>query len=482
MPLARSLALRYRRASSRSMTCVQVASVGLVKAVDRWDPERGLAFSSYAVPTILGELRRYFRDATWDVRPARDLQELCLSVEDAREALWGELGRSPTVTDIAEQLDRSPGGGARGAAGRRRALVRSLDAPVRGRGRLGERRRPDRRRRPGNRPGRRGRRVDREAGTSMLDERSRGILHLRFGDDLLQSEIAERVGCSQMHVSRIIRVRSSASTPTGRASSGGPVDAGGSSAAGRARRANYAGRSHAGSRGARHSRRAAGRAAARRPAASRACLSSHPLERGRALALVEQVEHRLLDRALVDRQLAASSSAAARCSGADDRARRGRRRTRAGRCRRRGRRPACCRGSAATSLTARVIARLRPVFVPGHLAGHRERDGGEQGRVPGAEVLGREVVARGLLDVGVDVVGAHVAPAAAVLVGEQLVAAAAAALERRARSSQHLAGRRSPVTRAGRSWPGSRRPSSSLERSRAPCASSRARRTRSDSA
>src|SRR5918996_4241333 len=108
MPLARSLALRYRRASEPLDDLVQVASVGLVKAVDRWDPDRGLAFSSYAVPTILGELRRYFRDATWDVRPARDLQELCLAVEEARDALWIDLGRSPTVGDIAGHLNRAP--------------------------------------------------------------------------------------------------------------------------------------------------------------------------------------------------------------------------------------------------------------------------------------------------------------------------------------------------------------------------------------
>src|SRR6476619_84775 len=106
MPLARSLALRYRRASEPLDDLIQVASVGLVKAVDRWDAGRGLAFSSYAVPTILGELRRYFRDATWDVRPARDLQELCLAVEAAREKLWAELGRSPTVSDLAVRRQR----------------------------------------------------------------------------------------------------------------------------------------------------------------------------------------------------------------------------------------------------------------------------------------------------------------------------------------------------------------------------------------
>src|ERR1700755_284732 len=108
MPLARSLALRYRRASEPLDDLIQVASVGLVKAVDRWDAGRGLAFSSYAVPTILGELRRYFRDSTWDVRPGRDLQELCLAVEEAREKLWGDLGRSPTVADLATRLERQP--------------------------------------------------------------------------------------------------------------------------------------------------------------------------------------------------------------------------------------------------------------------------------------------------------------------------------------------------------------------------------------
>ena len=204
MPLARSLALRYRRASEQLDDLIQVASVGLVKAVDRWDPERGLAFSSYAVPTILGELRRYFRDSTWDVRPARDLQELCLALEEAREALWGELGRQPTVADLAERLERQPEEIVEALQATEGRSVRSLDAPVHdeedGSACAGD---------LIGGPDQGFARV--EAGatleqlTSVLDERARQILHLRFHQDLLQSEIAELVGCSQMHVSRIIR-------------------------------------------------------------------------------------------------------------------------------------------------------------------------------------------------------------------------------------------------------------------------------------
>jgi RNA polymerase sigma-B factor len=204
MPLARSLALRYRRASEPLDDLVQVASVGLVKAVDRWDPERGLAFSSYAVPTILGELRRYFRDATWDVRPARDLQELCLSVEEAREALWADLGRSPTVADIAGRLNRSEEEIVEALQATEGRSVRSLDAPVHEEeGDSAS---------AGDLIGSEDAEYDRvDAGvtiekmTSILDDRAREILRLRFQEDLLQSEIAERVGCSQMHVSRIIR-------------------------------------------------------------------------------------------------------------------------------------------------------------------------------------------------------------------------------------------------------------------------------------
>jgi RNA polymerase sigma-B factor len=204
MPLARSLALRYRRASEPLDDLIQVASVGLVKAVDRWDPERGLAFSSYAVPTILGELRRYFRDSTWDVRPARDLQELCLAVEEARETLWGDLGRSPTVADLAQRLERNHEEIVEALQATEGRSVRSLDAPVHDEDNDSAS--------AGDLIGGPDDEFDRvEAGvtlerlTSVLDERAREILRLRFHEDLLQSEIAEIVGCSQMHISRIIR-------------------------------------------------------------------------------------------------------------------------------------------------------------------------------------------------------------------------------------------------------------------------------------
>jgi len=204
MPLARSLALRYRRASEPLDDLVQVASVGLVKAVDRWDPDRGLAFSSYAVPTILGEIRRYFRDSTWDVRPARDLQELALAVEEARDTLWAKLGRSPTVADLASHLARPPEQVVEALTASEARSIRSLDTPVReeeegsvSAGELIGIAEPGYARVESG--------VMFDALAEVLDDRSREILRLRFHEDLLQSEIAEVVGCSQMHVSRIIR-------------------------------------------------------------------------------------------------------------------------------------------------------------------------------------------------------------------------------------------------------------------------------------
>src|SRR5207253_161061 len=105
LPLARQLARRYQRAGEPLDDLLQVASLGLIKAIDRFDPEREVAFSSYAVPTILGEIKRHFRDRTWSVRVPRDLQELSLKVDRTVVAMSKELQRSPTVTELADKLD-----------------------------------------------------------------------------------------------------------------------------------------------------------------------------------------------------------------------------------------------------------------------------------------------------------------------------------------------------------------------------------------
>ena len=103
LPLARQLARRYQRANEPLDDLIQVASVGLVKAVDRFDPERGVAFSSYAVPTILGELKRYFRDAGWAVHVPRGAQEQAMRVDRSVKELSTTLGRSPTVPELAAE-------------------------------------------------------------------------------------------------------------------------------------------------------------------------------------------------------------------------------------------------------------------------------------------------------------------------------------------------------------------------------------------
>src|SRR3712207_4355041 len=104
LPLARQLARRYQRADEPLDDLVQVASLGLIKAIDRFDPEREVAFSSYAVPTILGELKRHFRDRTWSVRVPRDLQELALRVDKAVATLSRDLRRQPSVPEISEAV------------------------------------------------------------------------------------------------------------------------------------------------------------------------------------------------------------------------------------------------------------------------------------------------------------------------------------------------------------------------------------------
>jgi RNA polymerase sigma-B factor len=202
LPLATRLAQRYRRGAEPLEDLVQVASVGLLKAIDRFDPERGTAFSSFAVPTIAGELKRYFRDKGWAVRVPRDLQELAQRVDRTTDRLMHELSRAPTVAEIADELGTTLEQvlEAREAAAAHRAD--SLDRPyddedgTRVVDTLGA---PE----PGYLQAELSATL--ETMMSVLSDREREILRLRFAEDLTQSEIGQRVGVSQMHISRLLR-------------------------------------------------------------------------------------------------------------------------------------------------------------------------------------------------------------------------------------------------------------------------------------
>jgi RNA polymerase sigma-B factor len=203
LPLARQLARRYQRAEEPLDDLIQVASLGLVKAIDRFDADRDVAFSSYAVPTILGELKRHFRDRTWAIRVPRDLQELSLKVDRTVVAMSKELQRSPTVVELAEKLELTEEQvlEAMEAAGAYRAT--SLSAP-RGGEEQGDT--------IADTVGAEEHGYDIAEHRATLDRllqtitpREREVLRLRFEEDLTQAEIGECIGVSQMQVSRLIR-------------------------------------------------------------------------------------------------------------------------------------------------------------------------------------------------------------------------------------------------------------------------------------
>jgi RNA polymerase sigma-B factor len=202
MPLAKHLARRYAgRADGDDL--LQVASIGLLKAIERFDPDRGLAFSSFAVPTILGELKRYFRDSTWTVRVPRDLQELSLRLDSTSQELTGTLGRAPTAAELAEHTGTSLEQVVEALATRSAHSPDSLDRPY------GDGEDEDPKDRMGGQvdPGYREVEDITTVDTLLagLSDRDRLILELRFRGDLTQAEIGERLGLSQMHISRIIR-------------------------------------------------------------------------------------------------------------------------------------------------------------------------------------------------------------------------------------------------------------------------------------
>jgi len=200
LSLVKYAATRFRNRSEAMEDIIQVGTIGLIKAINRFDVDREVEFASFALPTIVGEIKRFFRDTSWAVQVPRRLQELRIDLAKAYDVLEQQLGRTPTTAELAGLSEAEVTEGRQAANG---YLARSLDAPLKDEEtalnavtrRLGE-----------------------EDGSletiecleslkpliAALPERERTILSLRFGDELTQSEIGERLGISQMHVSRLL--------------------------------------------------------------------------------------------------------------------------------------------------------------------------------------------------------------------------------------------------------------------------------------
>lgn len=204
LPLARKLARRYGGAGEPFDDLLQVASLGLLKAVDRFDPARGTAFSSFAVPTILGELKRYFRDTGWSAHVPRATQELALKIQDAEQHLAARSGRSPSVSELAEYLELSIEDAVDALEAAAAHHAASLDSPIReldaGAESLADTFGADD---PGFELADATATI--AAAAHHLSEQERQVLALRFFKEETQTQIAERFGVSQMQVSRILR-------------------------------------------------------------------------------------------------------------------------------------------------------------------------------------------------------------------------------------------------------------------------------------
>jgi RNA polymerase sigma-B factor len=205
LPLARQLAARYQRPDEPFDDIFQVACYGLIKAVDRFNVHRGVAFSSYAVPTITGEIKRYFRDRTWAVRVPRDLQELALRVDRVVADLSRADGHQPSVQEVADAIDADIEDVLEAMQASTAYRAMSLDTP-RGAG--------------DDEPGetladtiglhddgyhRAEQRALLDSLLRGLTPRERDVIRLRFQEDLTQTDIGERIGVSQMQVSRLLR-------------------------------------------------------------------------------------------------------------------------------------------------------------------------------------------------------------------------------------------------------------------------------------
>jgi RNA polymerase sigma-B factor len=204
LPLARKLARRYYSGGEPLDDLVQVASLGLVKAIDRFDENRGVSFSRYAVPTITGELRRYFRDSVWPLHVPRGMQERALAVNRARRELADDTGRNPTVAMLADRLELDEQGVLDGFKAYEAFDTLSLDAPASAADEAESRARIDTI--GATDPGFEltEERLTVGAVVQRLPLKERRVLHMRYVEDRTQSDIAARLGVSQMQVSRIL--------------------------------------------------------------------------------------------------------------------------------------------------------------------------------------------------------------------------------------------------------------------------------------
>jgi RNA polymerase sigma-B factor len=200
-PMAQRLARRYANRGEPLDDLAQTAMIGLIKAVDRFDAERGVDFVGYAIPTILGEIKRYFRDRGWSIRVPRKLQEMRMAINHASSVLTHEIGRAPTVADIAAHLGVTEENVLEGLEGARAYSATSLSTPVGADGAL----------EVGDSLGAEDRdyelaelRISLAPAMARLDDRERRIVTLRFYGNQTQTEIAAQIGVSQMHVSRLI--------------------------------------------------------------------------------------------------------------------------------------------------------------------------------------------------------------------------------------------------------------------------------------
>ena len=202
LPLVRALASRYAGRGEPLEDLVQVGSLGLIKAVDRFDVDRGVEFTSYAIPTIVGEMRRHFRDKAWAMHVPRRLKELSLRLSRTLDELTTELGRSPTIAELAQATGVDEEDVVDALDSANAYTTRSLHAPFEDGGddslsdKLGTEE-------TGYAEVEDGALV--AAGLEALDERERQIVELRFFEELTQSQIAAEIGISQMHVSRLLR-------------------------------------------------------------------------------------------------------------------------------------------------------------------------------------------------------------------------------------------------------------------------------------